>query len=91
MGDIMEILKYLIFAIFLITLISILVIAFKSKKPFKLLFLNLFFGISVLFLLYFTKRYTGIFIPINEYTVCLTGFLGIPAIIAFLIFNIIFI
>lgn len=84
----MEVLKYLILGLLGITAFAIFIIAIKSKKPLKFLFFNSLVGIGILFVLYFTKKYTGTYLPINQYTLIGSAVFGIPAIIGFLILNI---
>lgn len=87
MGDIMNFLKYGALTLLGITYFVILIFAIKSRKPIKFLLLNAVFGIVFLLLIHYTKRYTGAFIPINEYTVIGGATLGVPAIIGFLVLN----
>ncbi len=87
----MKILFYLIIGVLALFSLYLLFLAFKSKKPFKFIFLNAVFGIGVLVLIHFTKRYTGVSLPINQYTVLGSGILGIPCSLAFLILNFILI
>lgn len=87
MGDIMDFLKYGSITLLGITVIVILILAMKSRKPLRFLLLNAFWGVFALFLMHFTKRFTGVSLPINEYTVISSSFLGIPAVIGFLILN----
>lgn len=86
----MEILKYVFLGLVLIVALITLVLAARTKKAFKFLFYNAVLGLAVFFVLYFTKKFTGVFLPLNIYTFLSSLFLGIPAIIAFLIFNLIF-
>ena len=85
MGDIMNFLKYGALTLLGITYFVILILSIKSRKPVKFLFLNAVFGIVFLLLIHYTKRYTGAFLPINEYTVIGGETLGVPAIIGFLV------
>ncbi len=87
----MDFLKYLILILFGASLLIIIFLALKSRSFFKTLFLNAFFGLSLLAIFYLLKPYTGFYIPINEYTVILSSVLGIPSVIMFLCLNIIFI
>lgn len=69
----------------------IFIFALKSHKFFKTLFLNAFIGLSVLAIIDLTGKYTGIFLPINWYSVCGASVFGIPAVCGFLVLQIIFI
>ena len=85
----MKVLFYFIIAVLSLTAIYILYLALKSKKIFKFLFLNAFFGIISVFLVYFTEKYTGVFLPINQYTVIGGSVLGLPSTVGFLILQMI--
>ncbi len=87
----MEILKYIALCVVFIGIIAILIIAIKSRKPFKFLILNALIGFALMLILHFTEKFTGIKFPINQYTAIGGSILGVPAIIGFLIFNIIFV
>ncbi len=80
------ILKYVFLS--LITVIN-LVLAFRSQKPLKFLLFNAFIGVTTLFILYFTKGYTGLFIAINPITVIAPTILGVPSVILIIILNLI--
>ena len=83
----MDFLKYGAFTILGITYLIIIILSIKSRKPIKFLFLNAFFGILVLLLVHFTDTFTGVTLPINEYTVLGSSSLGVPSVIGFLILN----
>ena len=85
----MKVFFYFIIAVLSLTAIYILYLALKSKKIFKFLFLNAFFGIISVFLVYFTEKYTGVFLPINQYTVIGGSVLGLPSTVGFLILQMI--
>ena len=80
--------------IFLMTVVilsglTILLIAIYSGKPIKRLIINALSGLSVLAVLYFTAKYTGINIHINPITVVGASVFSIPAVIGFLLMNVI--
>ena len=83
----MEILKYLTFGILGIGYFVILIFSARTKMAFRLLLLNSFLGIFVFGILYFTKKYTGIQVALNEYTVIGSITFGIPSVIGFLFLN----
>lgn len=86
----MEILKYVFLAFSVVILLLTLILASRTKKAFKYLLFNGIFSLFVFFILYFTKKYTGIFLPLNVFTFMGSILLGIPAIIVFLILGLIF-
>ena len=69
----------------------ILLMSFYSGKAIKRLFLNGLFGFFALLTINLTSKFTGVYIPINWYSIALTGVFSVPAVIGFLILNIIFI
>ena len=82
------------FFIFLIVVLSvfalcILFFAIKSHKLFKTLLFNAFLGISILAIINLTAKFTGMYIPLNWYSVSGCAAFGIPAVILFLIMQII--
>ena len=82
------------FFIFLIIVLSIfflavLLFAIKSHKFFKTLLFNAFLGIGVLAIIDLTGKFTGIFLPINLYSVAGSGVFGIPAVCGLLVLQII--
>lgn len=86
----MEILKYSLLAFGLIFVISTFVLAVRSKKAFRFLFLNALIGILLFLCLYFTKNFTSLNLYLNEFTFFGSAIFGIPAVIAFLFLNLIF-
>ena len=85
----MEFLKCFIIILLTLYLLSMLIIAAKSGKAFKYLFLNAFLGLFILLILYFTKSFTDINLAINKITVALSGFFGIVGVIFILCLNLI--
>lgn len=73
-----------------VCLLAVLIICLKSGRFIKSLFLNAIIGILVLVAINLLSRYTGIKIPVNEYTVPFCALCGIPGIILFIMLPIIF-
>ena len=87
----METLKYVALAIISIFILVILGFAVRTKKPFKILLFNSFLGIVSLAIINLTAKFSGVYIPVNEYTVTGCGIFGIPGMLFFLILRFIFI
>ena len=87
----MEVLKYICIGVLAVSALVILAFAIKSKKFFKVLFLNAFLGVFFLAVINLTTAFTGVSIPVNEYTVSGSAVFGIPALCGFLIFKFIFV
>ena len=86
----METLKYVTIIMLSVFTLIIFGFAIKSKKPLRLLAFNAFLGIVLLAIINLTARFTGVYIPINEYTVAGCGVFGLPAVSIFLILRFIF-
>ena len=70
--------------------VALLIFAAKTKRFFKTLLLNAFLGIAVMAIIDLTAKFTGVHIPVNQYTVAGSAVFGIPAVCGFLILPIIF-
>ena len=64
-----------------VCLVAVLIICLRSGRFIKSLFLNGVIGIALLIIMNILSRYTGVKIPINEYTVPFCILCGTPAII----------
>lgn len=87
----MDFLKYIILSVVGITLICLLFFAIKSRKFFKTLFLNAVLGICAIAIIDLTAKFSGVYIPINYYTVGTGSVLGLPGVFGLLAGNFIFI
>ena len=72
-------------------LLVFFVFAIKSKHFFKTIFLNAFFGLSVLAIINLTSKYSGIYIPINPISVFCASNFSISGICGLLILNLVFV
>ena len=86
----MDFLKYFIISVVCIYFLIIFIMAARSKKIFKFLTLNLTLGLSTFFILYLTKRITGIILPLNTVTAGTSILFGVPGVIGILLLNLIF-
>ena len=86
----MEILKYGGIAVIAVGAVALLIFAAKTKRFFKTLLLNAFLGLAVMAIIDLTAKFTGVHIPVNQYTVVGSAVFGIPAVCLFLILPIIF-
>lgn len=82
---------YIVYGILLITAVTILFFSMISRKFFKTIFLNAILGLITIVIINLSSKFTGVYIPLNYYTVLGGISLGIPSIIGFLILSIIFI
>ena len=64
--------------------------AILTQKPFKTIFTFAFLGISALALIDLTARFSGVYIPINSYTLGTSAALGLPGTIGLLVLRVIF-
>ena len=86
----MEIFKILFIVFLSVFALLFLFFSIKTKRFFQSLLINALAGLSVIIIINLTKRFTGIFIPINEYSVIISSAFGAPGVIALLLINIIF-
>ena len=86
----MDILKYGGIALLVIGARALLICSVKGGKPLKSLLLNAFMGIAVMAVIDLTAKFTGVHIPVNQYTVTGSAVFGIPAVCGFLVLPIIF-
>jgi len=87
----MEIIKYILISVLILSELIIIYFAIKSKKFLRTLFLNAFLGIIAIIIINLTKKYSGVHIPMNYYTLGTGSILSIPGVIGILICNFIFI
>ena len=81
------VLFYIFIIILILAALSQFIIYIKSKKFFKLFFLNAVLGLAILIIIKITTKFSGVYLPINLYTVVGSSVFGLPAIIGFLILN----
>lgn len=74
----------ILLAIFALTL---LILAVLSRKPIRFLLFNSFIGVCILLILYLTRKFTGLNIALNPYTVSASAILGAPAVFGLMILN----
>lgn len=86
----MEILKYGGIAALIIGALAIFICAVKGGKPIKSLLINAFLGIAVMAAIDLTSKFTGVHVPVNQWTVAGAAGFGVPAVCAFLVLPIIF-
>lgn len=86
----MEILKYGAIALLIIGALAVLVCAVKGGKPLKSLLLNAFLGIAVMAVIDLTSKFTGVHVPVNQWTVAGAAGFGVTAVCTFLVLPIIF-
>lgn len=86
----MEILKYCGIAVTVIGAAAVFISALKGGRGLKKLLINAFFGVGFTALINLTAKFTGIYIPINQWTVAGTACFGVPAVCGFLVLPLIF-
>ena len=69
--------------------LCLLFFAIKSHKFFKTLLFNAFLGLCVLAIIDLTGKFSGMYIPLNWYSVGGSAVFGIPAVCFFLLMQII--
>lgn len=86
----MEILKYGGIAVLAVGALAVLICAVRGGKPLKSLLLNAFLGIAVMTVIDITAKFTGVHIPVNQWTALGALVYGVPAVCGFLVLPIIF-
>lgn len=85
--------KYLeigLFATLILSVLIILVFLSKTKKPLKNAVLSILISFVLLAIINNLTFVTGIYVPVNWYTVIAAGVYGIPGIIGIIIMQTIF-
>ena len=68
-------------------LYSIIFVFAKKKKPFRRAFFTMLSGAFVLVIIDFTGVYTGVYLPISAFSLCVSAVCGIPGIASMLIIS----
>lgn len=71
-------------------LLVLLILHIKSRRPFRSAVINALIGLAAFAAVNLTVRFTGVRIPVNIYTVPGCAVFGIPAVMVFVIFQVLF-
>ena len=77
--------KVFFIAVFSVFLLPFLFFCIKSHKFFKMVVFNAFIGLSLLAIINLTSKFTGLYIPINWYSVGGISVFSVPAICLILV------
>ncbi len=66
---------------------SIIFFIAKKKKPFKRAFLTMLFGFATLIIIDISGVYTGVYLPLSAFSVCVSAVCGIPGVASMLIIS----
>ncbi|MBQ4154656.1 MAG: pro-sigmaK processing inhibitor BofA family protein [Clostridia bacterium] len=80
-----------IVSIIAVYIFAYFILAVRTQKPFKTMLFYSFIGVAVMFIIKLTAPYTGVNIPLNEYTLATSAGLSIPGTIMLLVLKILFI
>ena len=86
----MKILETVLTVAVIIYFLVYIILALNCKKPFKTLILIALGGLAALAVVDLTSRFTGVYIPVNPYTVGISASGGIVGTVALLIIKLIF-
>lgn len=80
---------YMMFILVAVALVvfSIIFALQKKKKPFRRAFLTMLCGIITLILIDVTGVYTGVYLPLSAFSLCVSAIGGIPGIATMLIIS----
>ena len=67
---------------------TLLILHIKSHKMFKSIVLNALLGFAAIFIINLTQKFTGVFIPLNWYTVSGSGIFGLPCVCGIILLQI---
>lgn len=67
------------------------ILAVATKKPFKTMLFYAFLGVATLTIVNLTAKFSGVYIPVNAYTIGSSAALGLPGTITLLILRVIFV
>ncbi|MBO5019298.1 MAG: pro-sigmaK processing inhibitor BofA family protein [Clostridia bacterium] len=81
----MENLKISIIILLSVSAFLIMIFTFLSKKPLKMIFINILINLAVLLIINITTKYSGVRIPINLYTLIGCTVYGTPCIVGYLL------
>lgn len=70
---------------FFVYAFALFIIAAKTKKPFSTVFSGAVSGLGALAVVDILSKFTGVFIPLNVWTVSSSAALGIPGVISLLL------
>lgn len=87
----MEILKWGLIAVIFVFEVALLVFSFKSRHPFRTLFLNALLGIGAIVIINLTEKYTHCHIPVNLFSVGFSSLFGLPSVAGLLLVKFLFI
>lgn len=68
-----------------------LLLAAKTKRPFYTIFGYAFLGIIAIAVIDITSKFSGVYIPVNPYTVGTGAIFGLPGTVSLLLLKIIFV
>ncbi len=67
-----------------------LIISAKTNKPFKTIIFFAFMGLLGMVIVNLTSAFSGIYIPVNGYTVGVSSALGLPGTVGLLLIRLVF-
>lgn len=68
---------------------TLLILHVKSHKMIRSVFFNAFLGIMAIIIINATQKFTGVFVPLNWYTVGGSSVLGLPCVCGVVLLQII--
>ena len=81
----MKILGSFVVSLLCVFAFVLLVMHIKSRRPLRSAGINALLGIAALALINLTARFTGVYIPVNIYSLPGAAIFGMPAVFAFVI------
>ncbi len=86
----MTFLKYSGIAAVVLSGLAILIVCVLGRKPLRCIILNIAIGVAALAAVNITARFTGVYIPVNEWTVGGSAVFGMPGVCGIILLQMIF-
>ncbi len=83
----MMFLKYGVLILASVFGLTLIIFALLSRKPIRFLLFNGFMGVCLLLILYLTRKFSGLNIAFNIYTLSGSAIFGAPAVLGLLFLN----
>lgn len=82
--------KIILICVGLLYFLIYFLLSSKTGKPFKTIIFHGFLGITCMAIIDLTSPFSGIFIPINGYSLGCSAALGLPGVVGLLVLKLIF-
>lgn len=81
----MKLWHYGVILLFFLVLYAVIYKTAKKKKPLLRAFLSMLIGVLSLLAVDAVSGYTGVYLPVSAFTLCVSATLGVPAVASMLV------